>query len=40
MEDTKKIKTEGPLLEESQITICDNSKLSIELGEQTVGVAL
>lgn len=38
MEDRKKI--EGPFLEEGQITICDNSKLCIELGEQTVGVAL
>ena len=29
-----------PFLEEGQITICDNSKLCIELGKQIVGVVL
>jgi hypothetical protein len=31
---------DGPFLEESQITICDNADLCIELGEKTVIVAL
>jgi hypothetical protein len=31
---------EEPFLKESQITICNNPKLCIELGEETVGVAL
>jgi hypothetical protein len=33
-------KNDGPFSEECQITICENSQLCIELGEQAVVVAL